>query len=104
MTNGLALKLKHSFPLIEGMVIKVKGNEIYADFGSFNRIKKEMRFIVFQIGEVIKHPLTGKVLGSDTKELGVATVVNVFEDMSVGKLIADFEVGDINVQDLVITK
>lgn len=104
MTNGLALKLKHSFPLIEGMVIQVKGNEIYADFGSFKRIKKEMRFIVFQKGEVIKHPVTGKVLGSETRELGVATVVSVFEDMSIGKLIADFEIGDINVQDLVITK
>jgi len=104
MTNGLALKIKHSFPLIEGMVIQVKGNEIYADFGSFKRIKKEMRFIVFQQGEVIKHPVTGKVLGSETKELGVATVVSVLEDMSIGKLIADFEIGDINVQDLVITK
>ena len=104
MTNGLALKLKHSFPLIEGMVIQVKGNEIYADFGSFKRIKKDMRFIVFQIGEEIKHPVTGKVLGSETKELGVATVVSVFEDMSIGKLIADFEIGGINVQDLVITK
>ncbi|MBW2296786.1 MAG: hypothetical protein JRF32_04160, partial [Deltaproteobacteria bacterium] len=104
LTNGLALKLKHSFPLIEGMVIQVKGNEIYADFGSFKRIKKEMRFIVFKQGEVIKHPVTGKVLGSDTRELGVATVVSVFEDMSIGKLIADFEIGDIQVQDLVITK
>ncbi|MCG6909180.1 MAG: CsgG/HfaB family protein [Deltaproteobacteria bacterium] len=104
LTNGLALKLKHSFPLIEGMVIKVSGNEIYADFGSFKHIKKEMRFIVFKQGEIIKHPVTGKVLGSDTKELGVATVVSVFQDMSIGKLIADFEVGDIQVQDLVITK
>ena len=104
MTNGLALKLKHSFPLVEGMVIQVKGNEIYADFGSFKRIKKEMRFIVFQMGEVIKHPVTGKILGSETKELGVATVVSVFEEMSIGKLIADFEIDDINVQDLVITK
>jgi TolB-like protein/tetratricopeptide (TPR) repeat protein len=104
LTNGLALKLKHSFPLVEGMVIKVSGKEIYADFGSFKRIKKEMRFIVFQQGEVIKHPVTGKVLGSDTKELGVATVETVFEDMSIGKLIADFEVSDIKVQDLVITK
>jgi TolB-like protein len=104
MTSGLALKLKHSFPLVEGMVIQVKGNEIYADFGSFKRIKKEMRFIVFQQGALIKHPVTGKVLGSETKELGVATVVSVFEDMSIGKLIADFEIDDINVQDLVITK
>jgi TolB-like protein len=104
LTNGLALKLKHSFPLIEGMVIQAKGNDIYADFGSFNNIKKEMRFIVFRKGETIVHPITGKVLGSESEELGVATVVKVFEDMSIGQLIADFDASKIQVKDLIITK
>ncbi len=104
LTNGLALKLKHSFPLIEGLVIQTKGSDIYADFGSFKNIKKEMRFIVFRQGENIVHPVTGKILGSETEELGVATVVQVFEDMSVGKLIADFDPSKIEVKDLVITK
>ena len=104
ITNGLALKLKHSFPLIEGMVIKVKGNEIYADFGTFNNIKKEMKFIVFKEGETITHPVTGKILGSETEELGVATVVTLFEDMSIGKMIADFDASKIQIQDLIITK
>jgi TolB-like protein len=104
LTSGLALKLKHSFPLIEGLVIQTKGNNIYADFGSFKRIKKEMRFIVFRQGETIVHPVTGKILGSETEQLGVATVVTVFDDMSIGKLIADFDVGNIEVKDLIITK
>lgn len=104
LLNGLALKFKHSFPLVEGMVIKVKGNEIYADFGSMNKIKKEMRFIVFKQGETIVHPVTGKILGSDTEELGIATVTSVFEDMSIGKLIADFDAAKIQIQDLIITK
>jgi hypothetical protein len=104
LLNGLALKFKHSFPLVEGMVIKVKGNEIYADFGSMNKIKKEMRFIVFKQGETIVHPVTGKILGSDTEELGIATVTSVFEDMSIGKLIANFDAAKIQIQDLIITK
>lgn len=104
LINGLALKLKHSFPLVEGMVLRVKDNEIYADFGTFKHIKKEMRFIVFKHGEIIFHPLTGKPLGSETEELGVATVVEVFEEMSIGKLVADFKGNRIQVQDLVITK
>ena len=104
LTNGLALKLKHSFPLIEGLVIQTKGTNIYADFGSFKSIKKEMRFIVFRQGQQIVHPVTGKVLGSETEELGVATVVEVYEDMSIGKLIADFDPRKISVKDLVITK
>lgn len=104
LTNGLALKLKHSFPLIEGMVIKVKGNSIFADLGSFQQIKKEMKFIVFRQGEAIVHPVTGKVLGSETEELGVATVVNVFEDLSIGELMAGFDPSKVKVKDLVITK
>jgi hypothetical protein len=104
VTNGLALKLKQSFPLIEGMVIKVKGNEIYADFGTFKNIKKEMKFIVFKEGETIVHPVTGKILGSESEEMGVATVVSVFEDMSIGKMIADFDASKIQITDLIITK
>jgi TolB-like protein len=104
LTNGLALKFKHSFPLIEGMVVRIKKNEIFADFGAINKIKKEMRFIVFKPGETIVHPVTGKILGSDTEELGIATVVSVFDDMSIGKLIADFDAAAIQVQDLIITK
>jgi hypothetical protein len=86
------------------MVIQTKGKDIYADFGSFKKIKKETRFIVFRQGETMVHPVTGKVLGSETEELGVATVVQVFDDMSIGKLIADFDPSEIRVQDLVITK
>ncbi len=104
LTNGLALKFKHSFPLLEGMVVKVDGKNIFADFGSIQHIKKEMKFIVFREGELIVHPVTGKVLGSETEELGVATVVKVFEDISMGKLEADFHPDKIRVEDLIITK
>lgn len=104
LTGGLALKFKHSFPLLEGMVVKISGKEIYADFGTAQKIKKDMKFIVFREGEKIVHPVTGKVLGSDSTELGVATVVNVLEDMSIGRLVADFDPGRIQVKDLIVTK
>ncbi|UCD89608.1 MAG: hypothetical protein JSW04_14550, partial [Desulfobacterales bacterium] len=104
LTNGLALKLKHSFPLIEGLVIRTKGKDIYADFGSFKRIKKEMKFIVFRQGEAVIHPMTSKILGRETEELGLATVVAVYEDMSIGKLVAGFDPTKVHLKDLVITK
>ena len=63
-----------------------------------------MKFIVFRQGEPVVHPITGKVLGSETEELGVATVVSVFDDMSIGKLTADFDPSKIQVKDLIITK
>jgi len=104
LTNGLALKFKHSFPLLEGQVIKLRGNSIYADFGEIQRIKKEMKFIVFREGEIIVHPKTGKVLGQETEELGVATVIKVFENMSMGELLTDFDPSRIQLEDMVITK
>ena len=104
LTDGLALKFTHSFPLLEGMVVRVSGKEIYVDFGAAHKIKKDMKFIVFREGEKIVHPVTGKVLGSDSIVLGVANVVSVFDDMSIGKLVADFDPKNIQVKDLVVTK
>ncbi len=104
LMDGLALKFKHEFPLLEGMVIKASGKEIFADFGKNQRVKKDMKFIVFREGEPIVHPITGKVLGSDTEELGVATVAKVFDDLSMGKLTTDFDPSAIKVQDLIIMK
>lgn len=104
LTGGLALKFKHSLPLLEGLVLKVTGKSIYADFGSIQNIKKEMKFIVFREGEAIVHPVTGRILGKDVIELGLAVVINVFEDMSVGELLAQFDPGKIKAKDLIITK
>jgi TolB-like protein len=104
LTGGLALKFKHSLPLLEGLVLKVSGKSIYADFGSVQHVKKEMKFIVFREGETIVHPVTGRVLGRDLVELGLAVVINVFEDMSVGELLAQFDPGKIRAKDLIITK
>jgi tetratricopeptide (TPR) repeat protein len=104
LTNGLALKLKNSFPLIEGIVVKTSGNNVFADFGSIQGIKKQMKFIVFREGKAIIHPVTGKALGSETEELGVATVVDVYDEMSMGKLLADFDVSRIKIKDMIITK
>lgn len=104
LTQGLALKFRHRFPLLEGMVIKVSGEKIYADFGLQQQIRKDMQFIVFREGEKIVHPVTGRVLGCDTQNLGVATVVNVFQDMSVGELRRTAQSGDIRVSDLIVTR
>jgi TolB-like protein len=103
--NGLAWKFKHSFPLVEGIVIKASGKDIYADFGTASHVKPDMKFIVYREVEAIVHPITGKKLGAETKELGQARIVNVLEDMTIGKLVADVAAGQqIQVKDKIITK
>jgi hypothetical protein len=70
-----------------------------------SRIKKDMKFIIFRQGADISHPLTGKTLGSEIRELGQARVVNVLEAMSIGRLIAEVKQGQtIQVKDRIITK
>jgi hypothetical protein len=103
ISEGLALKFKHSFPLVEGLVVKVKGKDVYADFGWNKNIKKETKFIVYREGEKIFHPVTGRFLGCESMDLGEARVEEVFDDFSKGKLLAKKSV-DIKVKDKVITK
>jgi TolB-like protein len=104
MTDGLTLKFKQSFPLVEGTVAQVKGREIHADIGSALNIKKDMTFIVYREGEKIVHPVTGRELGSQTEALGTARVVNVMADASIGKLAPEFDPSKIQAGDIIITK
>jgi hypothetical protein len=104
MTGGLALKFKHSFPLLDGTVIKVSGPSVYVDFGQAQNLKRDMKLIVFREGEKIIHPVSGRFLGRDTEELGIATVVNVFATMSLGRLSDAADGSRIRVQDLIVTK
>ncbi|MBN2468624.1 MAG: hypothetical protein JXD19_10785 [Deltaproteobacteria bacterium] len=104
LLQGLALKYKHAFPLIDGLVVRVNGKELFTDLGANRHLKKDMKFIVFREGEKICHPVTGKVLGCDNQVLGEATVVQVFEDLSKGKLVLIEESPGIREMDKVITK
>ncbi len=64
-----------------------------------------MKFIIFRQGAAISHPLTGKTLGNEIRELGQARVINVLEAVSIGRLIAEGLKGQpIRVKDRIITK
>lgn len=84
---GLAFKLRQSFPLLEGLVVKVDNDEVMLDLGAEHRARPEMRFILYREGAGIKHPLTGKLMAGEPQELGVIRVTKVLKDSLVGKLI-----------------
>jgi hypothetical protein len=104
LMDGLASKIAGSFPLAKGMVIKKDKGYIYADIGSKEKIKKDMEVIVYRRGDEIKHPLTGKSLGWDTKNLGEGNIEEIHEGFSKAKLSDKPEAEDIKIQDMVITK
>lgn len=86
LMEGLALKLEKEFPLLEGLIIKVKDGKFYLDLGENKGIKKEMQLIAFREGEKIIHPITGRLLGTDTKELAKLVISSVQEDYSIAQL------------------
>jgi len=98
MINRLALKISQDLPLVEGYVISVGGDRLTLDIGSDNGLKKGMKCIVYQEGKEIIHPMTKKVLGKETEELGEIKLNQVFPEYSVGQVIKTkagvFEVGN----------
>lgn len=104
LLNGLALKFKHDFPMVEGLVVKVQGKELVIDLGKNRNLKKEMKLIIYREGEKIVHPVTGKVMGSDCQILGEAMLDQVFDDFSKGKILVADELSEVKEKDRVITK
>ncbi|MDY0038816.1 MAG: CsgG/HfaB family protein [Desulforhabdus sp.] len=86
LCQGLALKLCDELPLVEGLVIRVKGDRIDVDLGSNQRVKTGMLLTIFEEGEPIIHPVTGETVGADVDELGEAVIKMVGESMSEGEI------------------
>jgi hypothetical protein len=101
LSEGLAIKFHREFPLIDGVVVQKKGNSIFTDLGK-GKIKIRRRLIVFR-EEPIKHPVTGKWLGSDNVILGRARVTQVMPELSKADIL-DGKTETIKPLDKVITE
>jgi TolB-like protein len=85
LAEGMAIKFHREFPLIGGVVIQQKGGYIFTDLGG-DKVKPQRRLLVYR-EEPIKHPVTGKVLGTDNEIIGCAKVTQVLEEMSKAELV-----------------
>jgi hypothetical protein len=101
LSEGLAIKLHREFPLIDGVVIQKNGNSIICDLGK-NKVKLRSRLIVFR-EEPLKHPVTGKLLGSDNVIVGRARVIQVMPELSKADVM-DGETKTIKLLDKIITE
>ncbi|UCG12414.1 MAG: hypothetical protein JSU72_18270, partial [Deltaproteobacteria bacterium] len=101
LAEGMAVKFHREFPLVDGLILKRKGDDIFTDLGA-EVIKLKRRLIVFR-EDPIQHPVTGKMLGSDNTVIGRARITQVMPEMSKAELI-DAETEAVNSQDRVITE
>jgi curli biogenesis system outer membrane secretion channel CsgG len=62
---------------VEGKIIKVEGNRAWINLGALSGIKLGDKFKVYAIGEALIDPDTGAKLGSDERQTGDGSVVEV---------------------------
>jgi hypothetical protein len=103
LMQGLALKLKNGFPILEGQILSQQGDSFTINLGSNHLIKPGMRVIVFKEEKMIQ-PETGMVLGIETEQLAEAKVVEVYDRMSKIEPIKDKITAPVVAKNLIITK
>jgi hypothetical protein len=103
LLEGLSLKLRQRFPIIQGLVLKVENQRLFFNLGN-KQIKKYMKLVIYREGEPIKDPITGQVLGAPTEVLGEAKVEDVFDNLSQGIMQQQKAPGEVKQLDKAITK
>ncbi len=101
LAGGMAVKFHRDFPLVDGLVIRLEGDDIFTDLGA-DLIKLRRRLIVYR-EEPVAHPRTGKILGSDNEIIGHARVIQVMPEMSKAELI-EAKANDLKTLDKVIAE
>ena len=101
LAEGMAVKFHREFPLLDGLIIQKKGKNIFTDLGQ-GRVKNQRRLIVYR-EEPVKHPVTGKIMGTDNQIIGRARVTQVMPEMSKAVLL-DADDESIKPLDKVITE
>ena len=69
--------------LVEGKVIKVDGTRAYINLGASSGIKVGDSFNIFNVGEALIDPDTGRKLGAEEKQIGSGAVVEVQAEFAV---------------------
>ncbi len=100
----LAKKFVSSLPLIQGTVIRLDAGNIMLDVGRKGGLKKGIKCTIYREGKIIKHPVTGEVLGKETTIVGEIQITDPFDKYASGRIIRTNTGQVIQVGDKFITK
>lgn len=81
LMQGLALKLKLGFPLLEGEIQAQQGKTYTVNLGTNMLVRPGMRVVVFK-EEPMVEPKTGLPVGTETVVLAEGRVVNAYDRLS----------------------
>lgn len=84
----MADKIIKDFPL-EGYVVNRSEDRVTIDLGKLAGVKRDMQFIVYKEGKLIKHPKTGEVLDVEKIETGKIKVSSVTDKIAMAKILQE---------------
>ena len=85
LADGLAVKFHRRFPMVSGTILEKKGNQIFVNMGE-KKIGCQKRLIIYQ-ERPVAHPLSGKIVGTDTQILSQARVRQVGVKLTKAELV-----------------
>lgn len=104
LLDGLALKFKHAFPVIEGKVIGRDSDIVKIDLGQKDLIRPYMKIIFFKDGEPIKLKNIDRTLEKTQVILGEGKIKKVYDQYSDAMVISEGKGLQVGFEDMVITK
>lgn len=70
----------------EGFVVQKSGQKVYIDLGREQGVQPGQFYVVFREGNVITHPVTGKILGAEKYDIGTIKIVSVETEMAIAEV------------------
>jgi len=103
MILDLGQKFRTELPIVHGYVINLSDTKVTLDIGRNNGVLKGMKCTVYNEGEKIIHPVSGKVIGKMINEVCIVQITDVFDAYSLAE-IKQVKRGSPQKLDKVITK
>lgn len=89
---------KLNVPSISAHIAGIEGNLIYLDVGENRKVEPGQIFVVYQQGKSIRHPITGEILGVQSKPICQISIGSVEHKMASGTVrsgdVYDIRIGD----------
>jgi len=99
----LILKIIHDIPHVVGDIIGADNN-MYLNAGMIDGLKRGRRCIIYRLGEPIRMPETGGIVGRMTNIIAEVIITDLVKDSSFFKVIRQFSNDSIVVGDKFVTK
>ena len=101
LAEAMAIKIHRDFPLVDGLVLDRKKDQIFTDLGE-EEIRRQKRILVYR-ERVLEHPVTKKPVGTDNEIIGRAVVTQVMPEASKAEVVGG-RADEIQPMDKVITQ